>query len=87
MRKPNIDNRFPSDLRRPKPDLEGKGEKGKRCNVNACQLPGSANHFNVVMCKWYCYHCAREIQAANPELRLFDEFYGVRRIKVRPVLQ
>jgi hypothetical protein len=37
-----------------------KGEKGGRCNVTACQQPG-AIYYNSVMRKYYCPHCAREI--------------------------
>lgn len=72
---PKKDMRFPSGLRLSKPDLEGKGDKGLRCNVNACQLPGSAYHYNLVMRKYYCYYCAKDIQDANPEIKLFEDFY------------
>ena len=72
---PKRDLRFPSGLRLRQVDMEGKGEKGKRCNVNACQLPGSAYHYNLVMKKYYCYHCAKDIQSGNHNLMLFEDFY------------
>lgn len=74
-KEPVSDERFPTGLRLPKNDLDGKGEKGKRCNVNACQLPNTAYHLNLVMNKYYCYHCAKDIQEANPSLLLFEDFH------------
>jgi len=59
------DNRFPSGYRLSQDDFEGKGELGGRCNVNACQLPGTALFFNAGTNAYYCYHCALGIHRAN----------------------
>ena len=59
------DKRFPTGYRNPQEDFEGKGELGGRCNVNACQLPGSAFFFNTGRQAYYCYHCALGLHNAN----------------------
>lgn len=65
------DNRFPSGYRTPKPDSDDKGQEGGSCNVNACQLPDSAHYYHTAMNAFYCYHCARQIQDANPDMYFF----------------
>ena len=77
-KEPVSDERFPSGYRFQKIDHDTKGQKGKHCNVNACQLPNSAYHYNLIMKKWYCYHCAKDIQDGNPSLLLFEDFYKKR---------
>ena len=39
-----------------------KGNQNGSCNVTACQKPNSAEFYNNVMHKWYCYDCACEIE-------------------------
>lgn len=66
------DERFPTGLRLQKPDSDDKGEQGGSCNVNACQLPNSAHYWHTGMHAFYCYHCARQIQDANPDGYFFN---------------
>ena len=35
------------------------------CNRTACQLPNSAIYFNHSTRKYYCRHCADEINSCN----------------------
>lgn len=62
------DTRFPTGYRRTQDNFEGKGEFGKRCNVNACQREDSAFFYNSAMNKYYCYHCAYDIAGANRDM-------------------
>lgn len=52
-----------------------KGVKGGDCNVTQCQEPDSAVYFNKSTRKYYCQHCAYEINKANRRDCL--ELYGV----------
>lgn len=52
------------NLQTNKPELEGKGEKGKLCNRTACQAPG-AYWFNHSTRAFYCGTCADMINAVN----------------------
>lgn len=71
------DSRFPSGYRLSQDDFEGKGDFGKRCNVNACQLENTAFFFNKVMRKWYCWHCARDIYKANQRYGEADMLFDI----------
>lgn len=62
------DERFPTGYRVSQEDHEGKGELGGRCNVNACQLPGTAFFYNMGTRAYYCYHCALTIHKANRDM-------------------
>lgn len=53
-----------------------KGIKGGDCNVTQCQEPDSAFYFNKSTRKYYCAHCANEINKVNRRDCL--ELYGVR---------
>jgi hypothetical protein len=66
------DVRFPTGYRTHKPERDDKGQEGGSCNVNACQLPDSAHYYNTAMNAFYCYHCARQIQYANPDMYFFN---------------
>ena len=79
-----VDNRFPSGLRKPQDDFEGKGVFGGRCNVNACQKPNSAHYFNTAMQSYYCFHCACSINESNLSLGLFPNLVEVRARKTVP---
>ncbi len=52
------------NLQTDKPHGEGKGEKGKNCNREACQAPG-AYWYNHSTQRYYCTTCARLINSAN----------------------
>lgn len=41
-----------------------KGNYQGSCNVRRCQQPG-AIYYNHAMSKYYCVHCARDINRAN----------------------
>ena len=53
-------------------DNPEKGKKRGRCNVTACQSPG-ANYYNKSTKKYYCRHCADQINwpGGRAELWLF----------------
>ena len=72
------DNRFPSGLRLSQDDFEGKGDFGERCNVNACQAPGTAFFYNRPMRSYYCIHCALQIHEANPDSNIFPQLSAQR---------
>lgn len=55
---------YMDNLQTNKPELEGKGEAGKRCNRTACQAEG-AYWYNHSTQKHYCETCAKLINAAN----------------------
>ena len=52
-----------------------KGVKGGDCNVTQCQEPDSAFYFNKSTRKYYCQHCAIEINKVNK--RDCMELHGV----------
>lgn len=52
-----------------------KGVKGGDCNVTQCQEPDSAVYFNKSTRKYYCAHCAHEINKVNRHDSM--ELYGV----------
>jgi hypothetical protein len=53
---------YQDNLQTNKPVLEGKGEKGQRCNRTACQAPG-AYWYNHSTRAYYCGTCAELINA------------------------
>lgn len=53
-----------------------KGKKEGFCNRLACLSPDNILYFNLGTRAYYCETCAREIQAVNPEFKLFEEFYS-----------
>lgn len=56
------------NLQTDKPHGEGKGEKGKNCNREACQAPG-AYWYNHSTQRYYCTTCARLINRDSERFR------------------
>lgn len=59
---------YVDNLETNKAELEGKGEKGQRCNRTACQAPG-AYWFNHSTRKYYCGTCADIINDDSTKFR------------------
>lgn len=59
---------YQDNLQTDKGLLEGKGEKGQRCNRTACQAPG-AYWFNHSTRAYYCGTCADLINGDNQNFR------------------
>jgi len=66
---------YMDNLQTDKAELEGKGEKGQRCNRTACQAPG-AYWYNHSTQKWYCGTCADLLNRDKFNSADADRLYG-----------
>jgi len=66
---------YMDNLQTDKPELEGKGEKGKLCNRTACQAPG-AYWYNHSTQAFYCGTCADLINQDKFNRADAERLYG-----------